>query len=273
MSIASLIYFHRLPMSDSHLTGADVASLTRLISQASDPLWRADLAARRRRLLEGICRLVDADVYLWSCAVIDPSLADDVMSSQTLDGGWKNDAQRVDAFRLLVNPQFVAMVNEPLVAAALKMEYVTLDRREIVSAEQWEAVGEPWRRNGFNESLLNLFPLGPNNFSGTGFHRAAGKPPYTPRERAIVHHALQHVEWFHRQAAQDPSAGKVLQLSPRERQTLDLLLGGDTKRQIAEKLSLSEHTVGDYTKSIYKRFQVSSRGELQALFVRGQITE
>jgi two-component system nitrate/nitrite response regulator NarL len=57
-------------------------------------------------------------------------------------------------------------------------------------------------------------------------------------------------------------------LSPRERQTLELLLAGDAEKQIAAKLALSKHTVHVYVKSLYKRFDVSSRGELLARWVK-----
>ena len=85
-----------------------------------------------------------------------------------------------------------------------------------------------------------------------------------------MHLIFKQIEWFHRPAATDPSEGKVLLLSPRERQTLVLLLAGDTKREIADKLGISEHTVGDYTKNIYKHFNLNSRGALQAFFMSGQ---
>ncbi len=57
-------------------------------------------------------------------------------------------------------------------------------------------------------------------------------------------------------------------LSRRERQTLELLLSGDAEKQIASHLSISRHTVHVYVKSLYKRFGVSSRGELLARWVR-----
>jgi DNA-binding NarL/FixJ family response regulator len=53
-------------------------------------------------------------------------------------------------------------------------------------------------------------------------------------------------------------------LSPRMRQTLELLLAGDSEKQVAHKLKLSQHTVHVYAKSLYKHFGVSSRGELLA---------
>ena len=57
-------------------------------------------------------------------------------------------------------------------------------------------------------------------------------------------------------------------LSRRQRQTLELLLSGDAEKQIAARLSISRHTVHVYVKSLYKRFGVSSRGELLAKWVQ-----
>jgi len=62
-------------------------------------------------------------------------------------------------------------------------------------------------------------------------------------------------------AAQEP-------LSPRERQTLELLLAGNAEKEIASRLSISRHTVHVYVKSLYKRFGVNSRGELLARWVQ-----
>jgi DNA-binding NarL/FixJ family response regulator len=56
-------------------------------------------------------------------------------------------------------------------------------------------------------------------------------------------------------------------LSPRLSQTLDALLAGDSEKQIAQKLSISQHTVHVYVKTLYKGFGVSSRGELLARFI------
>jgi DNA-binding NarL/FixJ family response regulator len=56
-------------------------------------------------------------------------------------------------------------------------------------------------------------------------------------------------------------------LSPRLKQTLELLLAGESEKQIARRLSLSQHTIHVYVKALYKGFGVSSRGELLAKFI------
>ena len=57
-------------------------------------------------------------------------------------------------------------------------------------------------------------------------------------------------------------------LPPRLRQTMRSLLAGDSEKQAAAKLGVSPHTVHVYVKSLYKRYQVSSRGELLSKWVR-----
>jgi DNA-binding NarL/FixJ family response regulator len=57
-------------------------------------------------------------------------------------------------------------------------------------------------------------------------------------------------------------------LSPRLRQTLDRLLAGDSEKQIAQSLSLSQNTIHVYIKQLYRRYEVSSRGELLSQFVK-----
>lgn len=58
-----------------------------------------------------------------------------------------------------------------------------------------------------------------------------------------------------------------LELPPRQRQTLERLLQGDSEKQIAQRLRLSPHTIHSYVKALHKRLNVNSRGELLARFV------
>ena len=56
-------------------------------------------------------------------------------------------------------------------------------------------------------------------------------------------------------------------LSPRLRQTLDGLLAGNSEKEIAKRLKLSQNTVHVYIKALYRHCEVSSRGELLSRFV------
>ena len=50
--------------------------------------------------------------------------------------------------------------------------------------------------------------------------------------------------------------------------TLQLLLAGDSEKQVAAKLNISPHTVHIHIKKLYKRLEVSSRPELMAKCLR-----
>ncbi len=57
-------------------------------------------------------------------------------------------------------------------------------------------------------------------------------------------------------------------LSPRNRQTLGLLLNGKSEKEAARELKISIHTVHVYVKMIYARHGVCSRAELLAKFLK-----
>ena len=56
-----------------------------------------------------------------------------------------------------------------------------------------------------------------------------------------------------------PENPLLLQLTAREREVLDLIAGGYSNRDIARILIISEHTVNDYTKKLYRKLNVHSR--------------
>jgi DNA-binding CsgD family transcriptional regulator len=67
----------------------------------------------------------------------------------------------------------------------------------------------------------------------------------------------------------NPPSGQLDRpMSRRLRQTLDLLLAGEGEKQVALKLGISQHTVHDYVKGVYRLFGVNTRAELLALWVK-----
>ena len=68
-------------------------------------------------------------------------------------------------------------------------------------------------------------------------------------------------------SADGDGPGMPVSLSPRMRQTLERLLAGDSEKEIAARLRLSPHTIHVYVKTLYRRFDVCSRGELAARFI------
>jgi two-component system response regulator DesR len=50
-------------------------------------------------------------------------------------------------------------------------------------------------------------------------------------------------------------------LTEREREVLDLIAGGSTNREIAERLFLSPHTVKEHTSALYRKLQARNRAD------------
>lgn len=78
--------------------------------------------------------------------------------------------------------------------------------------------------------------------------------------------AMDLLEQF--EVPQRPVPYQMADLSPRERETLQRLLAGDSEKQAASNLRLSVNTVHDYVKALHRRFEVSSRAELLAKFIQ-----
>ncbi|HSZ59213.1 MAG TPA: LuxR C-terminal-related transcriptional regulator [Tepidisphaeraceae bacterium] len=65
-----------------------------------------------------------------------------------------------------------------------------------------------------------------------------------------------------------PLTRSIPGLSNRHAETLERLLAGDSEKQIATRMGVSRNTVHVYVTALYRHFDVSSRGELLARFVR-----
>jgi FixJ family two-component response regulator len=89
------------------------------------------------------------------------------------------------------------------------------------------------------------------------------------RNRAWTHVMSSQIDEPYLHGTNVPAKEKISKLTPRQRDVISLLLAGDSLKEIAQKLGLSKHTVGDYVKEIYKHFSVSSRAELLAQFIPG----
>jgi len=61
-------------------------------------------------------------------------------------------------------------------------------------------------------------------------------------------------------------------LSPRQRNTLNRLLEGESEKEVAKEMGLSHHTVHIYVKQLYRYYGVRSRAELQSWFYKRAIT-
>jgi DNA-binding CsgD family transcriptional regulator len=244
-----------------------VAEILTLVAQASDPTISESLSNRKHALVDGVSKLIEADFWCWSVGVFDDK--GDAMSNSWMDGGFADDVEKLRFVNILTAGEFANAANPILREIVDNNRYVTYLSREVFTQPTVAAVKHLWHEAGFGHNILSTYALQPGACSGIGFHRRFGKPEFTERDRTIVHLVFQQVEWLHRDNASIPINRTLLNLSVRERQVLIFLMGGDSLKQVATRLQLSHHTVGDYVKSIYRQLGVNSRAELLAHFISG----
>lgn len=248
---------------------SDVEQIIRLIDQTTDPTKNLLLPDRRRLLIEGLVRLVDADAWIWSITAMNHDKPGDVMTTCAMDGGWKSPEEQARAYEILSSPDFNTRGLQSLYRAIVDGTRLTATNGEIFPPEEEEALSTLWKTTGFEHFLLAVHPLSGNFASNVGIHRRQGKPKFSERDRAIVDMSFHAIDWLHHYGVNEEARQPVVQLSPRERQALILFLSGCTNGEIARRMKITSHTVKDYVRRVHKRFGVSSRAELQAYFFLG----
>ncbi|MEM9084252.1 MAG: LuxR C-terminal-related transcriptional regulator [Planctomycetota bacterium] len=119
--------------------------------------------------------------------------------------------------------------------------------------------------------VLMFVRPGPAAASVVSFHRDAGDQAFDDDEARVARTILGQLDWLHHSTFSSEDAHTLEELSLRLRDVLEQLLDGQNKKEIAEDLNLSPHTVGDYIKDIYRRFRVNSQVKLMAKFTKGLV--
>jgi DNA-binding CsgD family transcriptional regulator len=246
----------------------DVERVIALLNRACDPTVSITPLDRRRLVAEEVAKFVETDIWIWSTACINSKNAGDAMTVRFLDGGWQNEDERTTFYGLLTSPE-VCRAQHRVADVMHSKQPQTFLRQDFISPAIWDSIKAAWNGAGFGHFIICIYPLNADFASGIAFHRRFGRPDFCERQRMIVQTVFHQVDWLHRDGCDVPAGASVLQLSPRERQVLICLLSGNSRKEIAKKLDLSEHTINDYVKQIHTHFNVNSRSELLSLFISG----
>lgn len=229
------------------MTFEQVQSIIRLGTAAHTA---PDSRTRKQRLLLGMCRLMRARTG--SCALlqmIDSPPRRRMISM--VEVAVERTAEAVDGSgkrRQLISDERPRRAS--LGAAAMPKIEVQVFRQHSAPSR-------------FNvESLLNV---GDNGLQAA-IRIFRDKPRFTSGEQALLDLVHREMSWIYQSdLALLPSHAQTL--SPRQRETLELLLAGYSEKEVAASLRLSRHTVHDYVKALHRRLQVSTRGELLARWI------
>jgi DNA-binding CsgD family transcriptional regulator len=248
------------------LVVGQVRELIRLLNEARDiPGVRQD---RVQHLVTGVARIVGASLAGSLFDRDSGPVVNDRRSVRLLLG---RDAGALSSPALAADPDgalFTAIRSMMLLAARTPGAVVTATWHELVidggrcTAERAACV-DPAGLAGalFSAVRLSTRP----HIHGIGLYRPSNEPPFSEDERNLVH-------VFHAECAgllddapdgsgDEPARAR---LSPRQRQTLELVLNGLCDKEIADRLGISRFTVNQYTKAIYRYYAVTSRTQLLA---------
>ena len=221
---------------------------------------------RKRFLLTGLARLVEADAWAW-VAQKGGHAPGDVTYFSLIDGGWKSEQQLTIATQATWCPD-----NQPI-HDLMTMGIFAGTRRDAYEDVPWYS-SELFKRfrepAGLDDIMVTGVRYTADLVSLVGLHRNLGRPPFGERERRLAHILTSEIEWLHRVGLPDADLSSVDQLSPRLRHVMLLLLSGSSRKQIAAQLAISNHTVNEYIADIYSRLGVSSRASLMARFIQGR---
>jgi len=100
----------------------------------------------------------------------------------------------------------------------------------------------------------------PGLIAGISLGRRPGKPAFSVEDVALVRFAQQELARLWRR----PDAFGLHTLPARQREVLKGIRHGETRKEIAVAMGVSEHTVHDYERALYHKAGVTSRGMLLA---------
>lgn len=245
---------------------ADVRRAVRLVGECRD--FGHDAGAWMTHLGAGVRALIGAGVV--QCGVQPPGGYQRGGALFHATGvGWNSPAQQagwtayIVAERQLADPGFH-------VYRRRWRPCITVRRADLLTDQEYHATDDYnlYRRVlELDEYMISDVqrPGGPASLT-LGVHRFTGDRPFGRRDARLLHlTGLELARLLGRRLAFGPDqlgAG----LPPRLRPVLAALLDGDAEKQIAARLGLSRHTVHDYVKLLYRRYEVHSRAELLVLF-------
>ncbi|WP_321335248.1 helix-turn-helix transcriptional regulator [Breoghania sp.] len=233
-----------------------------------------DIQASRKFLLEEICAMVDAQNADWiGCVRLDWNQGSDPMK------GWRPRSlftlTPCEFTSEAIDQAFAEMdKGEPDITTTRNVELAGTFRvlllSELATPEWFEGPSylRYYKALDRHDSIWAGIPVSADAELQIGFHRSFEREPFSREDQALIFHALRGLRWFYRHQLLGEGIGVAsAPLTPTEQLVLKGLLLGLTERRIAEQYNQSPHTTHDHVKRIFRKYGVSSRSSLMALWL------
>jgi len=227
------------------------------------------VAEKRESLTEHLSRSIDAQVGFWGWGRGMP-MDNGIAPIASILVGFTPE-QKIGLHQMALSENTHELLNVPVRELLRLDSHVSVTRSQFWTDEQWnrdERVKESFHRFGFDDWLVSVDYFREDTWNNLTFFRALGAPPFGEAEKQLVDLAMASISWLRPNVADIVPASTFVDLSPRQRTVLMLLLEGLSRKQIAANLEITLHTVNDHCKELYTRFGVNSSSELSARFLK-----
>lgn len=235
----------------------------------------ADYDAALVHLLSQVASMIDAQNAYWMGAVrLSEDEGDPLL-------GWR--PRRIRYLQPLPNDerfteQRLREINRGVIDelsmahARLAGTFRSCRMRDLVSARWFKSdTYKGYLARGVRDSLVVAVPVSPMAEGYYGFLRMRDDHPFTATQRDVAFYVMRGLTWFHRQVLL--GHGLIIAaspLSPTERRVLALLLTDRSEKLIAADLCVSPATLHTYVRDVLRKFDVSGRNGLTALWLGRQ---
>lgn len=252
------------------VTVADVTFIARLIAEAAEA--RADTAGRLEHILSGFSRYLDTRfavltvwrAYEWLEEIPPPRVVTTISTLEPKEqelviryfgSGKLTTDPALDEFQRRIHGNWSAGL--------------TQGRDDLVPRQRWytfDHVQEFRRSASLDPCIYSLVEIDQVKklASCLTTHRAWRDQMFSRRQIALVQILHETIAPMVHSAI----STAAVDLPPRLKAVLRQLLMGNSEKQAAKALGLTTTTVHTYVKALYRQYDVSSRGELLARFVR-----
>jgi len=249
------------------LSEPDARAIVRLLGEVV--AIEAGLVAQKQFLMTGLRSLIDADSWAWATTFsFQPN-------EVPLNSGFLTDGfspEQSSKFQEALEHPDTGMLNATFTYEfEQKKTHLTRLRDQIDLHGRFPqtAVYPIWIAAGVEQVILSIQQGRGGALSQIGVYRRPGRPPFNARDSRVTHIILGEVPWLHAAVLPSSLGSTVTRLAPRQRITLNLLLEGQSRAEIAKHLGLSVHTVDGYVKDVFRFFNVHSQPALIARFQYG----
>jgi len=231
---------------------------------------RLDLSRCRTEILTWLLEMVESTGIVWSWGVSNESVTA-VAPIATIAVGFTVE-ERTTVIKTGSDFTMHEEFRIPILKQRQGRSQITTLRTDLYDDRQWKATQMHANliAGGCDEWVHSVRHSGSETWSSLWLMRRTGSPRYQPADQQLIDLAMGSIPWLGATLDNSLPAESCVALTARQRVVLMMQLDGLSRKEIANRLQITLDTVGDHIKRIFEHFDISSTGELAALFLRNR---